>query len=194
MACRRWGVVEREIHQKRRRTFEAVAQFRLPYHIDLASEVTASSGQPFNIVVGQDLNGDGVFNDRPSVATNLSRPSVVFTKWGAFDTQPISGQTIIPYNYGTGPGQVVASMSLSKSFPFGSKRASGTADASSGGSGASSEKKSPYKFQLSVSAQNVFNIVNWTPPVGTLGSPLFGRSTSLSSPGRSVYFSTSFSF
>jgi hypothetical protein len=43
------------------------------------------------------------------------------------------------------------------------------------GSGAAVETKSPYKLQLSVSAQNVFNIVNWGPPVGTLGSPLFGR-------------------
>jgi hypothetical protein len=61
------------------------------------------------------------------------------------------------------------------------------------GSGAPVETKSPDKLQLSVSVQNVFNIVNWGSPVGTLGSPLFGRSTSLSYPGRSLYLSASLS-
>jgi hypothetical protein len=175
-------------------TFDAFGQLKLPFHIDLMSSLRASSGQPFNIVVRQDLNGDGQFSDRPSFASDLSRPSVLVTKWGFFDTLPVAGQTIVPYNYGTGPGQVEASLYLSKSFPFGSKRASGTGDAASGASAAPAEKKSPYKLQASLFVQNVFNIVNWGPPVGTLGSTLFGHSTSLATPGRSLYLQTQFSF
>jgi hypothetical protein len=63
-----------------------LGKFALLFHFDLMTNVSASSGQPFNIAVGQDLNGDGQFNDRPSFATDLGRPSVVLTNWGAFDT------------------------------------------------------------------------------------------------------------
>jgi hypothetical protein len=79
------------------------------------------SSHPFNIVVGQDLNGDTQFNDRPAFATDLSRPSVVRTKWGNFDTAPLPGQKVIPINYGTGPGVLIANLRLNRSFNFGPK-------------------------------------------------------------------------
>ena len=37
----------------------------------------ATSGRPFNITVGRDLNGDTLFTDRPAFASDLSRGSVV---------------------------------------------------------------------------------------------------------------------
>ncbi len=77
------------------------------------------SSAPFNIVVGQDLNGDNQFNDRPTFATDLTRPSVVHTQWGTFDTQPIAGQTVIPINYGKGPSTVIFNTRLQKNFNFG---------------------------------------------------------------------------
>jgi hypothetical protein len=83
--------------------------------------MVANSGSPFNVITGQDLNGDSVFNDRPAFATDLSRPSVVQTGLGAFDTDPIAGQTIVPVNFGTSPAQFTLNMRLSKTIGIGPK-------------------------------------------------------------------------
>jgi hypothetical protein len=36
-----------------------------------------------------------------------------------------------------------------------------------------------YNLTISVSARNIFNSVNYAPPVGNLSSPLFGQPTAL---------------
>ncbi len=144
------------------------------------------SSTPFNIVVGQDLNGDTQFNDRPAFATDLTRASVVHTRWGVFDTQPIPGQRIIPINYANGPGVFLLNMRVTKDFNFGpplpqEKPAAPPANAKTG---AAPKKKAPiermYTMGFALSADNVLNHVNLAPPVGVLGSPLFGQSTALS--------------
>jgi hypothetical protein len=94
----------------------------------------ATSGVPYNVTAGQDVNGDSLYNDRPAFATDLSRPSVVVTRFGAFDTLPnvgISGQTLVPINYLTGPTQFTLNLRLSKTFGFG--REASSANAPSGG-------------------------------------------------------------
>jgi hypothetical protein len=154
------------------------------------------SSTPFNIVVGQDLNGDNQFNDRPAFATDLTRPSVVHTQRGTFDTDPIAGQTIIPRNYGTGPNTVVLHLRAKKNFNFGPplpeetsapSPASSTATAAASGAAKTTPSAKPrpiprkYTLSFSVYGQNVFNHVNLAPPVGVLGSPLFGESTALAS-------------
>jgi hypothetical protein len=96
----------------------------VPLGFRFSPVVVANSGQPFNIVVGRDLNGDSLFNDRPAFATDLTRPSVVRTSYGVFDTDPMAGQTIIPRNYGRGPAEFTLNVRLSKTFSFG-----GTAEA-----------------------------------------------------------------
>ncbi len=63
-------------------------------------------GTPYNITLGQDLNGDSQFNDRPAFATDLSRASVVPTAFGYLDSAPIAGQKLVPVNYANGPGYV----------------------------------------------------------------------------------------
>ena len=55
-----------------------------------------NSGTPFNITTGTDGNGDTIFNDRPSFATDMTRRSVARTRYGNFDTEPVAGQTVIP--------------------------------------------------------------------------------------------------
>jgi hypothetical protein len=42
--------------------------FALPKGFRLSPFMITSSGAPFNIIVGQDLNGDSIFNDRPAFA------------------------------------------------------------------------------------------------------------------------------
>jgi hypothetical protein len=164
------------------------------------------SSAPFNIVLGQDLNGDNQFNDRPTFATDLTRPSVVHTQWGRFDTAPIAGQTTIPRNYGTGPDTLVLNMRASKNFSFGPPLPEETPAPPPAGATASTVKtvKKPiqrkYSLGFTVSANNVLNHVNLAPPVGVLGSPLFGESTALASnfgtgsANRTVNLGASFHF
>jgi hypothetical protein len=93
----------------------------LPHAFRVSPFMVANSGSPFNVIVGQDLNGDSIFNDRPAFATDLSRPSAVQTNFGAFDTAPIAGQTIVPANFGTSPAQFTLNMRLSKIIGLGPK-------------------------------------------------------------------------
>jgi hypothetical protein len=93
----------------------------LPHGFRVSPFMVANSGAPFNIILGQDLNGDSIFNDRPAFATDLSRPSVVQTGFGAFDTAPNPGQTIVPMNFGTSPAQFTLNMRVSKTIGLGPK-------------------------------------------------------------------------
>ena len=108
-----------------------------PYGFRLSPFLLALSGTQYNVTIGQDLNGDSVNNDRPAFATDLTRKSVVFTRFGAFDTAPnigIAGQTLVPINYLTGPTQFVLNLRLSKTFGFG-REISSTSGPGTGGPG-----------------------------------------------------------
>ncbi|MBS1825057.1 MAG: TonB-dependent receptor [Acidobacteria bacterium] len=98
------------------------------YGISFNPFVMASSGAPFNIITGRDNNGDTMFNDRPAFATDLSAPGVVQTPWGAFLLNPGPNDTIIPRNYGRGPGSFTLNMRVGKTWSFGSKGEAGPAD------------------------------------------------------------------
>src|SRR2546421_1804587 len=84
--------------------------------------LTFSSGNPFNITIGRDINGDTLFTERPAFATDLSKPGVVVTRFGAFDPNPVAGEQIIPRNYGQGPGSIISNLRVSKTFGFGGER------------------------------------------------------------------------
>lgn len=196
---------------------------RLLYHVSLNPFLIYQSSAPFNITVGQDLNGDTQFNDRPSFATDLSRPSVYRTKWGIFDSLPVAGQKIIPINYGKGPGLFVFNLRLSRSFSFGpvipgetpppAPAAAASKDGKTGDAKTATTPAKPVmarpvkkeierKYQLSfgIGSNNLFNHENLAPPVGVLGSPLFGTSTALastfgnSSANRTINLETFFRF
>lgn len=93
-----------------------------PFGLRLNPFIMASSGRPFNITLGRDLNGDSQFNDRPAFATDLTRASVARTAFGDFDTNPLPGQTFIPRNYGDGPGMFNFNLRLSRTFGFGGEK------------------------------------------------------------------------
>jgi hypothetical protein len=148
--------------------------------INIATYIEANSGLPFNITLAQDMNGDTQFNDRPAFATDLTRPSVVSTRYGVFDTNPIAGQTIIPVNYAQGPGYVNIGMEIRRDFTFGPVLPVVSEEhpaAPAPGKKLYVERK--YNLRLAIEADNVINRVNLATPVGTLGSPLFGHSTSI---------------
>jgi len=184
----------------------------------------ANSGQPFNITLGQDLNGDSIFNDRPTFATDLNRPSVVSTTWGTFDRSPIAGQKLIPINYGTAPASFTLNMRLSKVFGFGKERGKGANVPGAGGGGGEHRGPGPmmggrgpggggpfggggqttnrrYNLTLSAQAMNILNHVNYGTQVGNLSSPFFGVSKTLAggpfgsnSAVRRVFLQAQFAF
>lgn len=146
----------------------------LPRKITLNPLIILSSSLPFNVVSGIDSNGDTLFTDRPSVATDLSRPSVRITGLGAFDLNPLPGQQIIRRNFGNGPATYLTNIRISRTFPLGpSPKAKGATP------GAAQRGDSPYKLTVSVAAWNLLNRTNASAPIGNLSSPLFGRSTAL---------------
>jgi Carboxypeptidase regulatory-like domain len=154
----------------------------LPFKLQLNPFLIAQSNAPFNITIGEDLNGDSQFNDRPAFATDLNRPSVYHTKWGNFDADPLPGQKIIPINYGTGPSLVMLNLGLTRNFAFGPALADQppAPAVAPGKKPPKTEVARRYTMNLGILAQNVFNTVNGGTPVGVLGSPLFGESTTLS--------------
>src|SRR5262249_37873708 len=80
------------------------------------------SGPPFNIITGQDLNGDSIFNDRPAFASSATAPANLHvTQWGNFDSAPLPGDPRIPMNFGTTPAQFTVNMRLAKTFGIGPK-------------------------------------------------------------------------
>lgn len=105
-----------------RHRFQVTGAFTTPLGLRLSPMLVASSGRPFNIIIGRDLNGDTLFTDRPSFATDLSRPSVVRTQFGVFDLAPLPDQVLIPRNYGVGPGLVSLNLRIARTFKLGQER------------------------------------------------------------------------
>ncbi len=105
----------------------------LPYALRLSPFLLANSGTPFNIVLGQDLNGDSIFNDRPYLVT-ASTPGAIVTPYGAFSETPVPGASIVPINYGRGPAVFTLNLRLSKTWGIGPK-VQGGSSGSRGGMG-----------------------------------------------------------
>ena len=157
---------------------------KAPLGLEVSPFIIVRSGLPFNITTGRDLNGDSLFTDRPARATDLSKPGVIVTRFGAFDPNPSPGQRVIPRNFGSGAAYFTVSLRLSREFSLGRLLIPGKAER-------------PYKLRMSASARNLLNTSNPGLPVGNLGSPLFGLSNSIaysSGPDRQGGNNRSFDF
>lgn len=142
-----------------------------PWKLNFSPLIIASSGRPFNIITGVDTNGDTMFTERPAFATDLNKPGVIVTKFGAFDPNPLPGQQLIPRNYGQGPAFVLVMLRVGRTFEFGDMPQS-----ASGGSG--QEKR--FKLSFSLQVMNLLNHTNAGTVIGNLSSPLFGNSNATS--------------
>jgi len=91
----------------------------LPWKLRMNPFIIANSGRPFNITTGRDANGDTLFTERPSLATDPTRPGVIVTRFGTFDQNPTPDQAIIPRNFATGPGFFTVNLRIGRSFGFG---------------------------------------------------------------------------
>lgn len=114
-----------------RNRFLLGGNYQAPFGISLSPFLVTNSGSPFNITVGQDLNGDNQYNDRPSYAT-AAGPNTMQTAFGDLDLNPGADTTRIPYNLGTGPTQFSVNLRLSKTFGIG-PRVEGGSGFSGGG-------------------------------------------------------------
>ena len=101
-----------------RHRFLVGGNYSAPFGISISPFLVLDSGTPFNITVGQDLNGDNQFNDRPAFATSGST-DVLQTKYGDFDLNPAGDAARVPYNFVTGPGQFSTNLRVSKSIGIG---------------------------------------------------------------------------
>ncbi len=95
--------------------------FALPYAFRFSPFVVASSGQPYNITIGQDINGDSFFNDRPYLCSTPGANGCQATPIGNYTVTPISGDALVPSNYGVGPATFTFNMRLGKTFGIGPK-------------------------------------------------------------------------
>ena len=177
----------------------------LPYAFRLNPFVVVASGRPFNITVGQDLNGDSIFNDRPPTLRRVRCANVISTPWGVFNSQPVVGYTPTAPYLGAGTALATFNLRVSKTFGFGKKleRASNSGGdfggphgggGSRGGTGGfrglnggggpgrgmgGAPINQRYSLTFSVSARNLFNRANLATPVGNLDSPIFGQANGL---------------
>jgi hypothetical protein len=180
----------------------------LPYGFRLSPFMIFNSGSPYNVTVGQDLNGDSLFNERPTLAAGASG-SCLSPTMACHYAVPTVPFVPIPINYLTGPNRFTLNLRLSKTFGFGPERkgaagvqagaggppgggpfGSGSGGPRGGGGGGGfgrgggggnfgSTSNRRYSLTLSVNARNLLNNVNLATPIGNLSSPLFGQSNGL---------------
>lgn len=182
-----------------------IGNWAAPWNTSFSPFVVFQTGQPFNITLGQDVNGDSFFNDRPSFA-KPGDTDTISTQYGTFNINPCAGQdpctnyTPIPINYGNGPNLFTFNLRAGKSFAFGPEVAHGGFSGGGGGhyhhghglgpgglNGGGGPPRGPiskavnrrFNMTLDVQAENLFNIINLAPPTGVLGSPNFGKSNAL---------------
>jgi hypothetical protein len=176
---------------------------QLPRGFRVNPFMMASSGRPFNITLGEDAFGTGVFDARPSLAPP-GAPGSVMTRYGTFYTYTVAGLPVIPPYDFFGPNLFSLNLRLAKTFGFGEKKGSGSGaggggwngpggrgpGGSLGGRGLSGGGPGPgmfgggagnsrFSLEFSANVRNVFNNINLGPPVGNIGSPLFGQSNSV---------------
>lgn len=169
----------------------AGGNLRAPWGISIGPMLIMSTGRPYNITTGRDLNLDTVFSDRPSFGAE-GQTGVIDTDYGFLNTT--GSGVIIPRNYGEGPSFASLSLRISKSIPFkrvktatptggpgmgGPPMGMGGGDHGPGGMGGMRGGGSGPGLSVSISVSNVLNRKNPGTPVGNLTSPLFGQSTSL---------------
>ncbi len=168
----------------------------LPYAVRFSPMVVLQSGQPFDITTGSDLYGTTLFNARPSIASDATRPGLITTQYGVLNPSPLPGETLLNRNYGRGPGQYNVNLRMAKTIGFGPEKGGApkgamtttttgtavagpgaTATAPGGGravAGAATVNRR-YNLIVSMSVRNLLNHNNPGPITGNITSPLFGR-------------------
>src|SRR5262249_25585954 len=112
-----------------------------------------ASGPPFDITVVRDIYGTTLFNGRPGIANDPSKPGLIATSYGLLDPNPTPDEKILTRNYGRGPGTKSVNLRVTKTLSFG--RTSGRAD-----------EKPPYTLSFAMASRNLLNHTNPGPIIG----------------------------
>jgi hypothetical protein len=106
-----------------RHRFTVFGTVNLPWwKVVLNPFIVANTGPPFNITTGQDLNLDRQANERPGFAgpnANCALSTIRCTPYGNFNLVPLTGDQIVPRNYGHAPGAFTVNLRVSRTFAFG---------------------------------------------------------------------------
>ena len=135
----------------------------------IAPMLRVLSGPPFNITAGSDVYGDTLFNARPGISPDPSKPGLIQTQYGLLDPNPSPGEPTLSRNYGRGPGYLLLNLRLTKLFEFGRLPVSAATTIPS------SSDNHRYTISLALSIRNILNHNNPGPIIGNLTSPFFGR-------------------
>jgi Carboxypeptidase regulatory-like domain len=166
------------------------------WNIRLSPFVILQSGAPFNITTGNDVYGTTLFNARPGIATDTSRPGLIQTSYGLLDPSPIPGEKILSRNYGRGPSQFTVNLRLAKTIGIGPLKEGSKSQASAVPTAGESQSaalngrglrnligapSAPRRYNLTIgmSMRNLLNHNNPGPIIGNIASPLFGRANQI---------------
>jgi hypothetical protein len=133
----------------------AIGQLNLPAKLSLTSQFDASSGDPYNAITGMDNNGDGVFNDRPSL-TAQPGTGTYQTPFGLLNTTALNGS--LGRNVGSMPALIHLDSNLIRTFEFHSH-------------GLAADRHQ--SVTLNVRSANLLNHTNVTTVGNVVGSPTF---------------------
>ena len=172
-----YGPAANDIRQR----IQITGSINTRWNIRFSPNITLQSGPPFDITTGTDLYGTTLFNARPGVATDLSKPGVIQTPYGLLDPNPVSGQPLLPRNYGRGPGTIMVNLRVGKTFAFGPERGGGSPAKSTGSPGIFSSPGPDRRYNLTISmaGRNLLNHTNPGPIIGNIASPLFGHANQM---------------
>jgi hypothetical protein len=165
--------------------------------------VVVQSGPPFDITVGRDLYGTTLFNGRPGIATDLTKPGLIQTTYGLLDPNPTPNERTLSRNFGRGPGTVTMNLRVTRTIEFGPEGSGSAGPPSSGpGSGGGDRRGTPgvfspgssstpsasrlsrrYNLSIGMSINNLLNHTNPGPIIGNITSPLFGHANQPSGGG-----------
>nr|MBA2378667.1 TonB-dependent receptor [Blastocatellia bacterium] len=174
----------------------------LPWRISASPFININSGRPFNITRGVDSNADSLFTERPTFGELGARCAEFGLSFSYCDVAGYDPDAIIPRNFGRGPMSFTANLRLNRTFGFGTspeprggattgqtgapptggipvgRGGRGGGGGMRGGGGFGGGGRSPYNLTVGLNIINVFNTVNFNPPVGNLSSSRFGQYTS----------------
>jgi hypothetical protein len=102
--------------------FTVGGSINLRWAVRISPFVVAQTGAPFDITAGSDLYGTTLFNGRPGVATDPTKPGLIQTAYGLLDPNPTAGERLLSRNYGRGPGQFNVNLRIAKTIGFGKER------------------------------------------------------------------------
>jgi hypothetical protein len=153
----------------------AIGQLNLPAKLSLTTQFDASSGTPYNVQTGTDNNGDGVFNDRPSIASQEGT-GVFQTPFGLLSTTSINGT--LGRNAGTMPALVHLDTNLSRTFELHTH-------------GLASDRHQ--SVTLNARSANLLNHTNVASVGNVVGSPTFAQPLAAET-ARRVEFGVRFTF